>query len=93
MNSLHRPKEVYNGNYNFINVTLFNIFSTPRSSKQWGKLMKNAGSNFNTSGNFENVLFGSSGKCAGGNSSKIAHARLVMSPNKFNKNNHNNNSF
>ncbi|XP_028029145.1 protein FAM135A isoform X2 [Bombyx mandarina] len=50
---------------------------TPRSSKQWGKLMKNAGSNFNTSGNFENVLFGSSGKCAGGNSSKIAHARQV----------------
>ncbi|CAK1586003.1 unnamed protein product [Parnassius mnemosyne] len=50
---------------------------TPRSSKQWGKLMKNAGSNFNTSGSFENILFGSSGKCAGGNSSKIAHARQV----------------
>ncbi|KAJ0178156.1 hypothetical protein K1T71_005979 [Dendrolimus kikuchii] len=49
---------------------------TPRSSKQWGKLMKNAG-NFNTSGSFENVLFGSTGKCAGGNSSKIAHARQV----------------
>ncbi|XP_047027232.1 protein FAM135A isoform X2 [Helicoverpa zea] len=50
---------------------------TPRSSKQWGKLMKSAGSNFNTSGSFENVLFGSTGKCAGGNSSKIAHARQV----------------
>ncbi|CAG4946954.1 unnamed protein product [Parnassius apollo] len=50
---------------------------TPRSSKQWGKLMKNAGSNFNTSGSFENILFGSGGKCAGGNSSKIAHARQV----------------
>lgn len=50
---------------------------TPRSSKQWGKLMKGAGSNFNTSGSFENVLFGSTGKCAGGNSSKIAHARQV----------------
>ncbi|CAH1638577.1 unnamed protein product [Spodoptera littoralis] len=49
---------------------------TPRSSKQWGKLMKSAGS-FNTSGSFENVLFGSTGKCAGGNSSKIAHARQV----------------
>ncbi|CAH0584442.1 unnamed protein product [Chrysodeixis includens] len=51
--------------------------NTPRSSKQWGKLMKSAGSNFNTSGSFENVLFGSTGKCAGGNSSKIAHARQV----------------
>lgn len=51
--------------------------NTPRSSKQWGKLMKGAGSNFNTSGSFENVLFGSTGKCAGGNSSKIAHARQV----------------
>lgn len=50
--------------------------NTPRSSKQWGKLMKSAGS-FNTSGSFENVLFGSTGKCAGGNSSKIAHARQV----------------
>ncbi|XP_053606488.1 uncharacterized protein LOC128672970 isoform X1 [Plodia interpunctella] len=50
---------------------------TPRSSKQWGKLMKSAGSNFNTSGSFENVLFGSAGKCAGSNSSKIAHARQV----------------
>ncbi|XP_013146693.1 PREDICTED: uncharacterized protein LOC106109654, partial [Papilio polytes] len=50
---------------------------TPRSSKQWGKLMKSAGSNFNASGSFENILFGSSGKCAGGNSSKIAHARQV----------------
>ncbi|XP_031768575.1 uncharacterized protein LOC113521209 isoform X2 [Galleria mellonella] len=50
---------------------------TPRSSKQWGKLMKSAGANFNTSGSFENVLFGSTGKCAGGNSSKIAHARQV----------------
>lgn len=49
--------------------------STPRSSKQWGKLMKSAGSNFNASGSLENILFGSSGKCAGGNSSKIAHAR------------------
>ncbi|KAL4711463.1 hypothetical protein ACJJTC_005587 [Scirpophaga incertulas] len=49
----------------------------PRSSKQWGKLMKSAGSNFNTSGSFENILFGSSGKCTGGNSSKIAHARQV----------------
>ncbi|CAB3247685.1 unnamed protein product [Arctia plantaginis] len=51
--------------------------NTPRSSKQWGKLMKGSGSNFNTSGSFENVLFGSAGKCAGGNSSKIAHARQV----------------
>ncbi|CAH2039444.1 unnamed protein product, partial [Iphiclides podalirius] len=51
--------------------------NTPRSSKQWGKLMKNAGTNFNASGSFENILFGSSGKCAGGNSSKIAHARQV----------------
>ncbi|XP_068618252.1 protein FAM135A [Battus philenor] len=51
--------------------------NTPRSSKQWGKLMKSAGSNFNASGSFENILFGSSGKCAGGNSSKIAHARQV----------------
>ncbi|CAH0729940.1 unnamed protein product, partial [Brenthis ino] len=50
---------------------------TPRSSKQWGKLMKSAGSNFNASGSLENILFGSSGKCAGGNSSKIAHARQV----------------
>ncbi|XP_075978475.1 protein FAM135B isoform X2 [Anticarsia gemmatalis] len=50
---------------------------TPRSSKQWGKLMKNASTNFNTSGSFENVLFGSTGKCAGSNSSKIAHARQV----------------
>ncbi|XP_072947422.1 protein FAM135A [Epargyreus clarus] len=50
---------------------------TPRSSKQWGKLMKSAGANFNASGSFENILFGSSGKCAGGNSSKIAHARQV----------------
>ncbi|XP_061714910.1 protein FAM135A isoform X3 [Cydia pomonella] len=50
---------------------------TPRSSKQWGKLMKNAGSNFTTSGSLENMLFGSSAKCAGGNSSKIAHARQV----------------
>ncbi|XP_050351471.1 uncharacterized protein LOC126774155 isoform X2 [Nymphalis io] len=51
--------------------------NTPRSSKQWGKLMKSAGSNFNASGSLENILFGSSGKCAGGNSSKIAHARQV----------------
>ncbi|CAH0398853.1 unnamed protein product [Chilo suppressalis] len=51
--------------------------NAPRSSKQWGKLMKSAGSNFNTSGSFENVLFGSAGKCTGGNSSKIAHARQV----------------
>ncbi|XP_063382350.1 uncharacterized protein LOC134668824 isoform X1 [Cydia fagiglandana] len=50
---------------------------TPRSSKQWGKLMKNAGSNFTSSGSLENMLFGSSAKCAGGNSSKIAHARQV----------------
>ncbi|CAG9561388.1 unnamed protein product [Danaus chrysippus] len=50
---------------------------TPRSSKQWGKLMKSAGSNFNATGSLENILFGSSGKCAGGNSSKIAHARQV----------------
>ncbi|XP_045766682.1 uncharacterized protein LOC123868285 isoform X2 [Maniola jurtina] len=50
---------------------------TPRSSKQWGKLMKSAGSNFNASGSLENILFGSTGKCAGGNSSKIAHARQV----------------
>ncbi|XP_049874132.1 protein FAM135A isoform X2 [Pectinophora gossypiella] len=50
--------------------------NTPRSSKQWGKLMKSAGS-FNASGSLENLLFGSSGKCAGGNSSKIAHARQV----------------
>ncbi|XP_063828300.1 uncharacterized protein LOC135077666 [Ostrinia nubilalis] len=49
----------------------------PRSSKQWGKLMKSAGSNFNTSGSFDNVLFGATAKCAGGNSSKIAHARQV----------------
>ncbi|KAJ2943659.1 hypothetical protein O0L34_g16771 [Tuta absoluta] len=49
---------------------------TPRSSKQWGKLMKTAG-NFNASGSLENVLFGSTGKCAGGSSSKIAHARQV----------------
>lgn len=39
--------------------------------------MKSAG-NFNTSGSFENVLFGSTGKCSGGNSSKIAHARYVF---------------
>ncbi|XP_039755668.1 uncharacterized protein LOC120630490 [Pararge aegeria] len=51
--------------------------NTPRSSKQWGKLMKSAGSNFNASGSLENILFGSTGKCAGGNSSKIAHARQV----------------
>ncbi|CAH2090897.1 unnamed protein product [Euphydryas editha] len=51
--------------------------NTPRSSKQWGKLMKSAGSTFNASGSLENILFGSSGKCAGGNSSKIAHARQV----------------
>ncbi|CAK1544951.1 unnamed protein product [Leptosia nina] len=51
--------------------------NTPRSSKQWGKLMKSAGSSFNASGSFENILFGSGGKCAGGNSSKIAHARQV----------------
>ncbi|KAG6444680.1 hypothetical protein O3G_MSEX003543 [Manduca sexta] len=51
--------------------------NTPRSSKQWGKLMKSAGSNFSASGSFENVLFGSTGKCAGGNSGKIAHARQV----------------
>ncbi|CAG4962717.1 unnamed protein product [Colias eurytheme] len=50
---------------------------TPRSSKQWGKLMKSAGASFNASGSFENILFGSGGKCAGGNSSKIAHARQV----------------
>ncbi|XP_050675103.1 uncharacterized protein LOC126972424 isoform X2 [Leptidea sinapis] len=49
---------------------------TPRSSKQWGKLMKSAGS-FSASGSFENILFGSGVKCAGGNSSKIAHARQV----------------
>ncbi|XP_023944853.2 uncharacterized protein LOC112050742 isoform X2 [Bicyclus anynana] len=51
--------------------------NTPRSSKQWGKLMKSAGSNFNATGSLENILFGSTGKCAGGNSSKIAHARQV----------------
>ncbi|XP_061378251.1 uncharacterized protein LOC116772591 isoform X2 [Danaus plexippus] len=51
--------------------------NTPRSSKQWGKLMKSAGSSFNATGSLENILFGSSGKCAGGNSSKIAHARQV----------------
>ncbi|XP_073946944.1 protein FAM135A isoform X3 [Choristoneura fumiferana] len=50
---------------------------TPRSSKQWGKLMKNAGTNFSSSGSLENILFGSSAKCTGGNSSKIAHARQV----------------
>ncbi|XP_047516995.1 uncharacterized protein LOC125057379 isoform X1 [Pieris napi] len=50
---------------------------TPRSSKQWGKLVKSAGASFNASGSFENILFGSGGKCAGGNSSKIAHARQV----------------
>ncbi|XP_041987095.1 uncharacterized protein LOC121738895 isoform X2 [Aricia agestis] len=47
---------------------------TPRSSKQWGKLVKSAGGF--SSGSLENILFGS-GKCAGGNSSKIAHARQV----------------
>ncbi|XP_073946943.1 protein FAM135A isoform X2 [Choristoneura fumiferana] len=51
--------------------------NTPRSSKQWGKLMKNAGTNFSSSGSLENILFGSSAKCTGGNSSKIAHARQV----------------
>lgn len=57
------------------NFSIDFAFSTPRSSKQWGKLMKNAGSSFSASGSLENVLFGSATKCAGGNSSKIAHAR------------------
>ncbi|GBP23985.1 Protein FAM135A, partial [Eumeta japonica] len=42
---------------------------------QWGKLMKSAGSSFSASGSLENILFGSTGKCTGGNSSKIAHAK------------------
>ncbi|KAG7295762.1 hypothetical protein JYU34_020813 [Plutella xylostella] len=49
---------------------------TPRSSKQWGKLMKGAGG-FSAPGGLEQALFGSSAKCTGSNSGKIAHARQV----------------
>ncbi|CAG9089297.1 unnamed protein product [Plutella xylostella] len=50
--------------------------NTPRSSKQWGKLMKGAGG-FSAPGGLEQALFGSSAKCTGSNSGKIAHARQV----------------
>lgn len=58
---------------NLINK-IFVFGSTPRSSKQWGKLVRSGG---NTGGALENVLFGSSIKCGGGSAStRIAHARF-----------------